>query len=142
MEFTYDEIIHFWNWVSGPVHGPAARARNFVAEKIRVIHDNIIQGRSSILEEAAEKDAESGKPIIENGKFKISEEKMEEARELLVKYLQTKVKIIDIEDKAAREAMRGVYDILRNSPFIGPGLNVAEGKVYDELLKKFEGSNS
>ncbi len=137
MQITARELIQLWAWFSGPVHGVEARQRNVFVREYKASYEQAVQGRKDVLASLADKD-ENGKAIVEQGKYKIPDEKLDEAKDLVNKYLDETTYEILPETKGQKESLRSVYTILKDKPMVAGGITLEDGEVYDSLLTKIE----
>lgn len=113
------------NWLDVPLHGDLLRARNkFIADiqtRLNVIEEN----RQLTLRSFAEKD-KKGEPIIENGIYKIPDEKKADfIKDYNDTYLQETVEI-----EAPTIALKTIL-----MEKMTKGLGIEDGKVFEEILE-------
>lgn len=115
------------NWLDVPLHGELLISRNKFIRAIEPIRDEIEAYRKSLLKDISEKD-ENGEPIIENGIYKIPDEKKEEfVNQYNDLYLNEEVEV-DCNRKSA------IKTILMEK--MTKGLGIEEGKTFEEILEQ------
>lgn len=132
MKITYQDISYIYKWLNVPLHGEELRNRNKFIGIIEPLKEEADNKRIEILESHSDKDAD-GKAIIEEGQYKIPEDKKGLVFDELAKFLdgETPLKVTD-DNKAYFISAR---DILKKST---KDMDIEQGKVYDRILTEFE----
>jgi len=121
-------ILMLRQWLDVPLHGELLRDRNKFISTITPIHDEIHTYRKNLLTEMSEKN-EKGEPILENGLYKVPDDKKEEfISQYNDLYLQETVEI-----EAPKNSLK---DILMEK--MTKGLGIEDGKVFEEIIECLE----
>lgn len=129
LELSHVKLIRTWTDV--PLHGEAVRTRNVFYKATETAFRELEEDRIKILTDMAKKD-KKGKPIIENGNFKIDDKQQGEFQTKYALSLAKKVKI-----EISKQHLRGMVDILLNKMM--RSFNASEGIIYDDVLTTLEG---
>jgi hypothetical protein len=113
-------------WLDVPLHGDLLVARTKFIKTIEPIYTEIEKYRKELLAEMSEKD-EEGKPVLENGIYKVLDEKKEEfISQYNDLYLNETVEI-----EAPVSALKAIL-----MEKMTKGLGIEDGKVFDEILEQ------
>jgi len=119
-------IVLLMRWLDVPLHGDLLVARTKFIKTIEPIYTEIEKYRKELLAEMSEKD-EEGKPVLENGIYKVLDEKKEEfISQYNDLYLNETVEI-----EAPVSALKAIL-----MEKMTKGLGIEDGKVFDEILEQ------
>jgi len=113
-----------------PLHGEDARTRNKFVLATESTKDSIMKRREEILESYCEK-GEDGKAIIENGQYKLSEGKEEEAKKELTTFLES-----DSGLALDRKMYKPIALVLEKN--VKGAFSIEEGKEYYKIIDILE----
>lgn len=133
MKINNTQVQYIYNWLNAPLHGEQARARNKFTAIIEKQYFASLEGRTDILKKFADKDKKTKEPIVENGLYKMSDAKLEEAKKEVNKFLD-KVTTYELT-KAEKTLVKTVVKILNDAKI---PLDIANGKVYDSVMSELE----
>lgn len=128
LELSYVKLIR--QWIDVPLHGEKVRVRNAIVQAFEPSYQKLEADRVKILTDMAEKDKD-GKPVMEDGNFKIAPEKHGEFQ---TKFAMSMTEKADIS--ISKQQVKVLIDILLNN--IMKSFNVAEGAVYDDVISVLE----
>ena len=129
INLTNQETEFLYAWLNIPLHGEHLRARNKFIRVIEDQHTVTQDHRVVLLESLVDKD-ESGKPIIENGVYKLTPENRKQFSEDFNKYLADGSDNYEVDEKI----LRGIVDVLETR--MTKGLDIEEGRVYESVVEK------
>lgn len=133
LKLTNTEINFLYQWLNIPLHGEQIRARNRFLKIIQKDFDAIHPTRIAMIEKYASKDAE-GKPVLKDKLYDIPEDKQEEAKAELTKFLDTENEYP--VNKETKQDYIEIGKVLKEK--LTQGFNIDQGKLYDEVVTKFE----
>lgn len=114
-------------WLDVPLHGELLIARNKFIRAIEPVRDEIESYRKSLLNEMSDKD-ESGEPILENGIYKIADDKKES---FIAQYNDI---YLEEEVQVDCTCKHDIKTILMEK--MTKGLGIEDGKQFDEILEQ------
>ena len=133
MKLTNQEVVSIYRWLNVPLHGEELRSRVKFIGYILPQTEGLDAKRLKFCEGFADKD-EDGKPILEKGQFKMTEENTKMFGEEYQKLLKEEKEYeIDSDNK---KHFQTTHTIL--STKVVNGMGIDEGAVYDTVLNKFE----
>lgn len=133
MKINNTDVQYLYNWLNAPLHGEQARARNKFTAIIEKQYLASLDGRTDILKKFSDKDKKTKEPIVENGLYKMSDTKLEEAKKEVNKFLD-KVTTYELT-KAEKQLVKTIIKILNDAKI---PLDIANGKVYDSVMSELE----
>lgn len=133
MKINNANCQYLYNWLNTPLHGEQARARNKFTAIIEKQYLASLDGRTDILKKFSDKDKKTKEPIVENGLYKMSDTKLEEAKKEVNKFLD-KVTTYELT-KAEKQLVKTIIKILNDAKI---PLDIANGKVYDSVMSELE----
>lgn len=133
MKLNNTQSQYLYSWLNLNLHGEQARARNKFTAIIEKQYFASLEGRTDILKLYADKDKKTKEPIIENGMFKMGEKVLARAKEEVTKFL---AKTTTYEfTKNEKALVKTIVKILNDAKI---PLDIANGKVYDEVMGELE----
>lgn len=128
MKLKIEHLRYLPIWLNTPLHGEESRARNQFLNHIDIEIEKIREKHLEMLKKYSQKN-EAGEPIINNGSYKIDEEKHTEFDK---EYLEWSKQEIEIEPfKNIKTIKKIISELYRK-------MDTAEGAVYDEVLAILE----
>lgn len=138
MKISNTNVQYLYNWLNLQLHGDQARARNKFAAIIEKQYIDSLSGRTEILIKHSEKDKKTKEPIMEKNLkgeliYKMSEKVLEKAKEEMNKFLD-KVTTYELT-KNEKQLVKIIVKILTDAKL---PLDIATGKIYDEVMTELE----
>lgn len=127
-------LIQTMRWLGVPLHGDLARKRNRIVIALNGAFEEVNKIRISLLEKHADKDAD-GKPILEEGNYKLSPDGIKAFNE------DYETPVYDADTTAFAKLDKPLLKALREilSEKLTIAFDIPQGAVYDEVLTFLEG---
>lgn len=127
MIIKHKHIRFIRKWLDRPMHGDELKARNAFIKAITPQYEEIEKTRVATLEKHADK-GEDGKPIVDAGQYKLSEEGQKATLEEYNTFLEGSKSYPDLDKTVAHQIARSI----ETNP---KGYGLDEGMMIEEVIK-------